>query len=214
MIGHLDERRWGPQNKKRALDFGCGVGRLTQALAAHFEQVDGVDVSRGMIKLADDLNPFPDSCRFHLNQAGDLALFETGSFDFVFSQITLQHMPPKYSRRYIREFIRLLRPGGVMVFQIPAGRNPNHPKNQVPFRHLKGWFYLKKKHVRNWVRQLRGMEIEAFFEMHGIPLKEVLKLVSTPRTRLLEVRLDRSSGEQFIGYRYIVRKMERSTTEM
>src|ERR1700675_2485116 len=30
---------------ERALDFGCGVGRLTQALAAHFAQVTGVDIA-------------------------------------------------------------------------------------------------------------------------------------------------------------------------
>src|SRR5580765_6299613 len=36
----------------RALDFGCGLGRLTQALADHFAHVDGVDVSPEMIRQA------------------------------------------------------------------------------------------------------------------------------------------------------------------
>lgn len=35
-----------------ALDFGCGVGRLTQALAPHFAQVVGVDISPKMIDIA------------------------------------------------------------------------------------------------------------------------------------------------------------------
>src|SRR4029453_17456242 len=34
-----------------ALDFGCGVGRLTQALAPHFRHVTGVDVSPRMLAL-------------------------------------------------------------------------------------------------------------------------------------------------------------------
>ena len=35
-----------------ALDFGCGVGRLTRALAAHFDRVIGVDVAASMIRQA------------------------------------------------------------------------------------------------------------------------------------------------------------------
>jgi len=214
VINHLGERRWGPEQKERALDFGCGVGRLTQAMAEYFERADGVDISRGMIKLANELNQHPDSCEFHLNQAGDLALFEDASFDFIFSQITLQHMPSRFARGYIREFLRILRTGGVAVFQVPSGRNPNHPRNQVPFRQAKAWWYIRKKHLFNWIRQMRGQEIEAFFEMHSIPLEQVLRILKTPTTRLLEVRLDRSSGEQFLGYRYMVKKIQRTTDEI
>src|SRR2546423_3765771 len=38
--------------RRRALDFGCGPGRLSQALASYFDQVDGVDISPSMIELA------------------------------------------------------------------------------------------------------------------------------------------------------------------
>jgi tRNA/tmRNA/rRNA uracil-C5-methylase (TrmA/RlmC/RlmD family) len=37
---------------RRALDFGCGVGRITQALANHFERCDGVDISPSMLETA------------------------------------------------------------------------------------------------------------------------------------------------------------------
>ncbi len=39
-----------------ALDFGCGVGRLSQALVSWFKKVDGVDVALTMIKKAEALN--------------------------------------------------------------------------------------------------------------------------------------------------------------
>jgi SAM-dependent methyltransferase len=42
--------------RRPALDFGCGVGRLSQALAAHFARIDGVDLSFAMIELARSLN--------------------------------------------------------------------------------------------------------------------------------------------------------------
>lgn len=38
-----------PANRKRALDFGCGVGRLTRAMSRVFEECYGVDISEGMI---------------------------------------------------------------------------------------------------------------------------------------------------------------------
>src|SRR5215813_1192715 len=38
--------------RQKALDFGCGVGRLTQALTAHFDEVHGVDIAPSMIALA------------------------------------------------------------------------------------------------------------------------------------------------------------------
>jgi SAM-dependent methyltransferase len=104
----------------RALDFGCGAGRLTQALGEHFEQVDGVDIATSMIEHARRLNRYGDRCRYHVNDAPNLSLFEPASFDLVVSVIVLQHMEPRYALGYIREFVRVLRPGGVALFQIPA----------------------------------------------------------------------------------------------
>jgi hypothetical protein len=42
------------------------------------------------------------------------------SFDFIYSDIALQHIPPDQSRAYIAEFLRVLRPGGLAVFQLTA----------------------------------------------------------------------------------------------
>ena len=109
-----------PIELRRALDFGCGPGRLTQALGRHFERVDGVDISETMIARARSLNRLGERCEYHLNPSADLALFGDASFDFVYSMITLQHMEPQYSRLYVEEFFRVTRPGGVIVFQIPS----------------------------------------------------------------------------------------------
>jgi SAM-dependent methyltransferase len=105
----------------RALDFGCGVGRLTQALAGRFERSDGVDIATSMVEEARRINRFGDRVQYHLN-AGDLSLFESQSFDLVLSIIVLQHMEPEYAARYIAEFVRVLKVGGIAVFQLPTGR--------------------------------------------------------------------------------------------
>jgi SAM-dependent methyltransferase len=109
-----------PPHLGRALDFGCGIGRLSQALALHFSSVDGVDISAAMLEQARHLNLAGNRCTFHLNDSESLAMFPDASFDFVYSSITLQHMEPRYSRGFIAEFYRVTRPGGVVVFQIPG----------------------------------------------------------------------------------------------
>ena len=103
-----------------ALDFGCGVGRLTQALAPHFERVVGLDVSPSMVDLATRLNQHPGTVSYVCNQAPDLRLFEDGSFDFIVSSIVLHHLQPDLACAYIREFLRVLTPGGIAVFQLAS----------------------------------------------------------------------------------------------
>src|SRR6187431_1600952 len=54
-------------SRERALDFGCGAGRMTQAMAAAFERADGVDISRSMLETARRHNRFASRCVYHLN---------------------------------------------------------------------------------------------------------------------------------------------------
>ncbi len=104
------------------LDFGCGVGRLTIPLAAHFRRTVGVDVAASMIERANQLAPAGGGVEFVVNRAPDLRRFPAGSFDVVHSCLVLQHVPPDNARRYVAEFFRVCRTGGLVVFQLPARR--------------------------------------------------------------------------------------------
>ena len=103
----------------RALDFGCGVGRLTQALCKRFAGCVGVDISPTMIRLAQQYNRHGERCVYVLNDARDLGKYGDGEFVFIYSSIVLQHLEPKYIRSYLREFARILSPEGTLVCQIP-----------------------------------------------------------------------------------------------
>ncbi|MFZ5595893.1 MAG: methyltransferase domain-containing protein [Bacillota bacterium] len=105
--------------KNRALDFGCGVGRLTQALCLYFDNCHGIDIAPSMIELAKKFNSYAGRCRYHVNEADNLELFESNYFDFIYSNIVLQHIEPRFGKNYIKEFIRVLSPGGTVVFQAP-----------------------------------------------------------------------------------------------
>ncbi len=112
-------------DRGRALDFGCGVGRLTQALAERFQECDGVDIAAPMIEEARRINRHGERCRYHVNDVVNLKLFGSSRFDFVLSFIVLQHMEPRYAKTYIGEFLRVLRPGGIALFQVPVPSPPS-----------------------------------------------------------------------------------------
>jgi SAM-dependent methyltransferase len=102
------------------LDFGCGVGRLSQALCRYFDRVTGVDVAQSMIHRARAFNQAGDRCAYLVNRRADVAQFDDACFDVVHSCIVLQHMPPEMALAYIREFFRVVTPGGLVVFQLPS----------------------------------------------------------------------------------------------
>ena len=119
VLAHVAAIGLKPRWEGRALDFGCGVGRLTQALCRRFAGCIGVDISPTMIRLAQQYNRYGERCVYALNDAEDLGKYRGGEFAFIYSSIVLQHMAPKYMRGYLREFARVLELGGMLVCQIP-----------------------------------------------------------------------------------------------
>jgi SAM-dependent methyltransferase len=106
-----------PAEWKRVLDFGCGAGRLSQALAEHADEVVGVDVSEPMLATARKLDRSSGKCRFVHNDRPDLRQFEDSQFDLVYSELVLQHLPADVIDGYLAEFMRVLNSGGVAVLQ-------------------------------------------------------------------------------------------------
>ena len=104
----------------RALDFGCGVGRLTQALAEYFPSVYGVDISDEMIRYANLFNKHGKRVQYLVNVQDNLGIFGDSYFDFIISDIVLQHIPEEFQPKYISEFIRVLSANGILIFQIPG----------------------------------------------------------------------------------------------
>ncbi|RCV47080.1 methyltransferase domain-containing protein, partial [Marinitenerispora sediminis] len=56
---------------------------------------------------------------FRLHDAPDLGAFEDASFDLVYTDLVLQHLPPALARGYLAEFTRVVRPGGALVVGAP-----------------------------------------------------------------------------------------------
>lgn len=102
--------------KERAMDFGCGLGRLSFALKPHFSRVTGVDISSKMIEQAAANSRYSKEVEFLLNESESLEKVPSASFDFLLSLIVLQHIARKFIKDYLKEFLRVTKPGGLIVF--------------------------------------------------------------------------------------------------
>jgi SAM-dependent methyltransferase len=121
-IAHFIDRMrasFGPFEPHSALDFGCGVGRLTAPLAALTGAATGVDISPGMLAEA----------RKHGHPG--LLFVETipdELFDWVVSSIVLQHIPPQRGYGIVEQLLNRVAPGGGVTLQIMFGRTAHHAR--------------------------------------------------------------------------------------
>ena len=103
--------RLAPGNPKarRALEIGCGPGRLMKPLSRRFGEIHGVDVSDEMVALArKNLEDVPHAHPHH-SPASNLAAFADDSFDLVYSYAVFQHIPDReVVMGYFRETRRVL----------------------------------------------------------------------------------------------------------
>ncbi len=176
-----------------ALDFGCGAGRLTQALTAYADDVVGVDISPTMLRTARDLDP-AGSCTFVLNDRPDLSLFSDGSFDIVYTALVLQHLPAELATGYLTELVRVLRPGGVLVAQV-ATRPDRSPKGR-----LAG---LAPRAVLRFA-QRQVLRYPAPMDMYPLSADTVHSTVLAPGGHVVAAREEPMYGGHWVYDRYLV----------
>ncbi len=172
----------------RALDFGCGVGRLTQALCKYFEECIGIDIALGMLQIARGHNKYRERCSYILNCTSDLRIFKNDVFDFIYSNIVFQHLPPKLTLGYIKDFLRVIKKNGVIIFQVTT--NVIGIKNKVrrfvsfiipaPLRHLykklryqtwgiKDMYWIKESVLNDFIRSNGGVIIDCIDDYSSMP---------------------------------------------
>ena len=218
-------------NRGKALDFGCGLGRLSQALARHFDEVVGVDIAPSMIEKARLLNQHGDRCRYVLNERDQLKKLGSERFDLIYTSFVLQHIRPRYTKRYLVEFMRLLVPGGVLVFQLPSERRASpplsgalkpaasgswlkrHARPFVPAAVLRWywtreWYWHRHSGAARWKVLILGPPRPPrrgpVMEMHAVPRRSVERLLRRRGGRVIDVVQADHAGPEWVSLRYCV----------
>lgn len=111
------------------LDVGCGLGRITRALAARVRRVVAIDVSADMLARARELNPSLDNVQWLLGDGVSLSPVADESVDGLISFVVFQHIPdPAITLGYVRDMGRVLRPGGWAAFQVSTDPRVHAPR--------------------------------------------------------------------------------------
>lgn len=112
----------GAPHPGRALDFGCGAGRLVIPLARRFEEVVGIDVSRSMLAEAAKNCAERETRNVRFALTSETSKERLGRFSFIHSYIVFQHIPRADGERLLRVLVDMLDPGGVALIHVTIAR--------------------------------------------------------------------------------------------
>jgi SAM-dependent methyltransferase len=154
-------------NPTRALDYGCGVGRVLIPLARRARQVVGCDVSSSML----------DESRANCERSGvsnvcfvradDRLSAVSGSFDFIFSDAVFQHIHPQRVDQIFSALLDRLDAGGICA----AGFVIDTP----PVQRFARWINRTLPFVDRFVTRVRGYQGgSTALESHVYPLERVV----------------------------------------
>ena len=114
LIGLLPKRPYA-----RALDLGAGLGLLSRKLAAHADEVVGIDISANAMAQASLAHADLPQISFAQGDVLDLPESLDGGFDLLVVADTLYYLPPPLQDATLKvlaqRLARLLRPGGVCL---------------------------------------------------------------------------------------------------
>ena len=184
-----------PVVRRRALDFGCGPGRFTGALADEFEAVDAIDISETMITRARQLHG--ERVQFHVNPRPDLSLFEDGRFDFV-----LRTSSCSTSRRRWRSVTSPSSCACSRPVVSPRSRRPPNScdRGRSPTPGSSAAACAMSSRAKG------AMLRRPVMEMHMLPSEAVTDVVVAAGGEVVEVADDWTGGDFCRSVRYVVRR--------
>jgi SAM-dependent methyltransferase len=161
---------------RTCFELGCGVGRVTVALAELFSRVTGADIAAPMLEEAARSAAAFSVTNIQWLLTNRFAVYdEIPEFDVFFTGIVLQHNPPPVMGYLLTRLLGKLRPGGIAYFQIPTYRM--------------GYSFLAEQYVE--------YPANNHIEMHVFPQRPLLELIRRSGCRVLEIREDGATGDTY-----------------
>jgi SAM-dependent methyltransferase len=166
------ERLLGVIPHRRALDFGCGVGRVALPLAAMFDEVVGLDVAPAMLAEGERLRLDRGIGNAHFRLSDDRLSMAIGEYDFVHSYIVFQHVPVTRGLPLIGLLLDRVAIGGIASIHVAIRRG------DTPIRAL---FYRARTRIPGlqWlVHRIRGKKpSEPMMQMNEYPASAIFSMM-------------------------------------
>jgi SAM-dependent methyltransferase len=160
---------------KDCFELGCGVGRLTGALASVFDRVLGMDISATHLEVALEELTKAGRTNVELRKFENLASIDAlPRFDFFISFFVIQHNPPPIAAALLEKILAKLKVGGAACFQCQTYQH------DYRFR------------VDEYLDGIDGRQDS--WEMHVLPQPIIFDVLRRSGLSLLEVREDGSLG--------------------
>ena len=180
---------------KRALDFGCGVGRLVIPLANYSDQVIGVDISDSMIKEAKANCQKRDIQNVTFIKSDDSLSRLEGSFDLMHSIIVFQHIPAKRGALIFEKLVSHLEPGGIGVFHFTYGSLNKKQKKIELFKRIKAFSPLLQKIVNLCKGRGWSFPLSTIMEMNHYDLNHLFETIDRCGVSACFVDMSNKGGE-------------------
>lgn len=191
-----------PVTWDKALDFGCGLGRVTHTLAARCEQVLGVDVSPTMVSEATRLHANVENMAFHC--IGEVADLSGETFDLIWSVLVLQHMGSSAAiQKAMASLCSMLNVSGTMLIEIP---------HSIPSASWRGRLRLRTR-LFGLLRAVsmppdflkRRLGLCPSMTMHAVPESDVIAMLKAAYLEVIQIR--GYDGIDGVSYRrYLARR--------
>ena len=120
LFAAIDAALGVPLRPRRALDFGCGVGRVLGPLAARCERVVGADVAESMLAEARRVCTAAQLANVELVRVDEDLDAVGAGFDLIHAALVFQHVEPRRGERLIAALGARLAPGGVAALHVPT----------------------------------------------------------------------------------------------
>lgn len=145
---------------KKILEVGAGTGRDSFPLVERGAGVVQLDYSVNSIRI---MKRLADEARIPISIVGGDTFslpFRDGTFDVVFHQGLLEHFRPKEAEELLRENIRVLRKGGLLLVDVP--------QRYHIYTLIKHLLIALDKWFAGWEREFSVRELHSELERHGL----------------------------------------------
>lgn len=150
-------------------DLGCGSGHIANYLHNRGSEVCGIDLSSGMLKQAQKLNP---DLTFQQGDMLSLTDVADNSFGGIAAFYSIIHIPRWLASDALREMKRVLCRRGALLLTFHIGQQTNHLEEWFDEKVCLDFHFFETAEMKAYLRKA-GLELEEAIERDPYPEIEV-----------------------------------------